>query len=48
MGKLPVLPLDPDSIEGELTTDQLVLLAQSFIILVNYVEAQRARCAVRD
>lgn len=40
----PELPLRPEDVGDELTGEQLPLLAQSFVVLVLYVEAQYRKC----
>lgn len=46
MDPVPDVPLDPSQIGDELTTEQIVKLAQSFLILTNYVETQAKKCQV--
>ena len=44
MKPLPALSLKPEDIGKELTPDQITLLAHSFVTLVNYTQAEHARC----
>jgi hypothetical protein len=43
----PALPLDPADVGDVLTPEQLTLLAQSFVILALYVEAEQSRCGTK-
>jgi hypothetical protein len=44
---MPDLPLRPEDVGKTLTPEQLPLLAQSFVILALYVEAEHSRCGTK-
>jgi hypothetical protein len=44
---MPELPLKPGDVGDVLTPEQLPLLAQSFVILALYVEAEHSRCGTK-
>jgi hypothetical protein len=39
--------LNPEDIGEVIDGDEILKLAQSFVVLVNYVEAQHAKCGKR-
>jgi len=48
MDGVPTLPLNPEDIEGELTPEQWLLVAESFVILSLYVQEQNAKCGIES
>jgi hypothetical protein len=40
--------LSPDDLGKSIDGDEILKLAQSFVVLVNYVEAQHAKCGKRE